>query len=208
METRKQWTIRNKYIVTERRHETEINDFAIDTISGRMLGILFPFSSAQEQRIYVALEADTINIDQPGMEWLSDNEKALYGKLEEQKASVNGMDKLLALFTDTDAAADFMERYFSMYETPNLEADEADLFGWDAVADDITHQLGQGAYEVGNWLEIEISWIHTKNGNTELVTVGRIAEMPIPDPEQINDPEYNDESGFIGDWVGQYKLTI
>lgn len=207
METRKQWTIRNKYIVTERRHETEINDFAIDTISGRMLGILFPFSSAQEQRIYAALEADTINIDQPGMEWLSAIEKALYGKLEDQKASVNGMDKLLALFTDTDAAADFMERYFSMYETPNLEADEVDLFGWNAVADDITHQLGQGAYEVGNWLEIEISWIHTKNGNTELVTVGQIAEMPIPDPEQINDSEYNDKSGFIGDWVGTYKLS-
>ncbi len=207
METRKQWTIRKKYIVTERPHKTEISDFAIDTISGRMLGILFPFSAAQEQRIYADLEAGTINLKQPGMEWLSDSEKALYDKLEGQKASVSGMDKLLALFTDTDAAADFMERYFSMYETPNLKADEADLFGWNAVADEITHQLGQGAYEVGNWLEIEISWIHTRNGNTELVTVGRITEMPIPDPEQINDPEYNDESGFIGDWVGQYKLT-
>ena len=204
----KQWTIRKKYIVTERPHKTEISDFAIDTISGRMLGILFPFNEGQEQRIYADLEADTINLNQPGMEWLSDSEKALYDKLEDQKASGNGMDKLLALFTDTDAAADFMERYFSMYETPNLEADEVDLFGWDAVADEITHQLGQGAYEVGNFLEIEIGRTHTRNGNPELVTVGRIAEMPIPDPEQINDPEYNDESGFIGDWVGQYKLTI
>ena len=78
----KQWTIRNKYIVIERRHETEISDFAIDTISGRMLGILFPFSADQEQLIYAALEADTINIDQPGMEWLSDVERNLYKEWE------------------------------------------------------------------------------------------------------------------------------
>ena len=178
METRKQWTIRNKYIVTERRHETEINDFAIDTISGRMLGILFPFSSAQEQRIYAALEADTINIDQPGMEWLSESEKALYDKLEDQKASVNGMDKLLALFTDTDAAADFMERYFSMYETPNLKADEVDLFGWDAVADEISNQLWQRPYEIGDFVEIEISRLNTKTGSPELITVGELVEKP------------------------------
>ena len=67
----KQWTIRKRYIVTERPHKTEISDFAIDTISGRMLGILIPFSSAQEQRIYADLESGIINIDQPCMEWLS-----------------------------------------------------------------------------------------------------------------------------------------
>ena len=174
----KQWTIRKRYIVTERPHKTEISDFAIDTISGRMLGILFPFSSAQEQRIYAALEADTINIDQPGMEWLSAIEKALYDKLEDQRASVNGMDKLLALFTDADAAADFMERYFSMYETPNLKADEVDLFGWDAVADEISNLVWQRPYEIGDFVEIEISRLNTKTGSTELITVGELVEKP------------------------------
>ena len=181
METRKQWTIRNKYIVTEKRHETEINDFAIDAISGRMLGILFPFSSAQEQRIYADLESGIINIDQPCMEWLSESEKALYRKLEDQKASVNGMDKLLALFTDTDAAADFMDRYFSMYETPNLKADEVDLFGWDAVADEISNLVWQRPYEIGDFVEIEISRLNTKTGNPELITVGELVEKPTED---------------------------
>ena len=178
METRKQWTIRNKYIVTERQHETEISDFAIDTISGRLLGILLPFSSAQEQRIYADLESGIINIDQPCMEWLSESEKALYRKLEDQKASVNGMDKLLALFTDTDAAADFMDRYFSMYETPNLKADEVDLFGWDAVADEISNLVWQRPYEIGDFVEIEISRLNTKTGNPELITVGELVEKP------------------------------
>ena len=181
METRKQWTIRNKYIVTERQHETEISDFAIDTISGRMLGILFPFSSAQEQRIYADLESGIINIDQPCMEWLSESEKALYRKLEDQKASVNGMDKLLALFTDTDAVADFMERYFSMYETPNLKADEVDLFGWDAVADEISNLVWQRPYEIGDFVEIEISRLNTKTGSAELITVGELVEKPTED---------------------------
>ena len=178
METRKQWTIRNKYIVTERQHETEISDFAIDTISGRLLGFLLPFSSAQEQRIYADLESGIINIDQPCMEWLSSSEKALYSKLEDQKASVNGMDKLLALFTDTDAAADFMDRYFSMYETPNLKADEVDLFGWDAVADEISNLVWQRPYEIGDFVEIEISRLNTKTGNPELITVGELVEKP------------------------------
>ena len=178
METRKQWTIRKKYIVTERPHKTEISDFAIDTISGRMLGILFPFSAAQEQRIYADLESDTINLKQPGMEWLSDSEKALYDKLEDQKGSANGMDKLLALFTDTDAAADFMDRYFSMYETPNLKADEVDLFGWDAVADEISNLVWQRPYEIGDFVEIEISRLNTKTGNPELITVGELVEKP------------------------------
>ena len=178
METRKQWTIRNKYIVTERQHETEISDFAIDTISGRLLGFLLPFSSAQEQRIYADLESGIINIDQPCMEWLSSSEKALCDKLEDQKASVNGMDKLLALFTDTDAAADFMDRYFSMYETPNLKADEVDLFGWDAVADEISNLVWQRPYEIGDFLEIEISRLNTKTGNPELITVGELVEKP------------------------------
>jgi hypothetical protein len=178
METRKQWTIRNKYIVTERQHETEISDFAIDTISGRMLGILFPFSSAQEQRIYADLESGIINIDQPCMEWLSSSEKALYDKLEDQKGSANGMDRLLALFTDTDAAADFMDRYFSMYETPNLKADEADLFGWDAVADEISNLVWQRPYEIGDFVEIEINRLNTKTGNPELITVGELVEKP------------------------------
>ena len=178
METRKQWIIRNKYIVTERQHETEISDFAIDTISGRLLGFLLPFSSAQEQRIYADLESGIINIDQPCMEWLSSSEKALCDKLEDQKASVNGMDKLLALFTDTDAAADFMDRYFSMYETPNLKADEVDLFGWDAVADEISNLVWQRPYEIGDFVEIEISRLNTKTGNPELITVGELVEKP------------------------------
>ena len=178
METRKQWTIRNKYIVTERQHETEISDFAIDTISGRMLGILFPFRSAHEQRIYAELESGIINIDQPCMEWLSGSEKALYHKLEVQKSSINSTDKLLALFTDVDAAADFMERYFSMYETPNLAAIEVDLFEWGDVADEISNLVWQRPYEIGDFVEIEISRLNTKTGNPELITVGELVEKP------------------------------
>ena len=192
----KQWTIRKKYIVTERPHETEINDFAIDTISGRMLGILFPFSSAQEQRIYADLESGIINIDQPCMEWLSDSEKALYRKLEDQKASANGMDKLLALFTDTDAAADFMDRYFSMYETPNLKADEADLFGWDAVADEISNLVWQRPYEIGDFVEIEISRLNTKTGNPELITVGELVEKPTEDIFTFGADDIQFSSGY------------
>ncbi|MPM79043.1 hypothetical protein SDC9_126074 [bioreactor metagenome] len=115
------------------------------------------------------------------MEWLSSSEKALYSKLEDQKASVNGMDKLLALFTDTDAAADFMDRYFSMYETPNLKADEVDLFGWDAVADEISNLVWQRPYEIGDFVEIEISRLNTKTGSTELITVGELVEKPTED---------------------------
>ena len=199
METRKQWTIRNKYIVTERQHETEISDFAIDTISGRLLGFLLPFSSAQEQRIYADLESGIINIDQPCMEWLSESEKALYRKLEDQKASANGMDKLLALFTDTDAAADFMDRYFSMYETPNLKADEVDLFGWDAVADEISNLVWQRPYEIGDFVEIEISRLNTKTGNPELITVGELVEKPTEDIFTFG----ADDIQFSGD----YKFT-
>lgn len=195
----KQWTIRKKYIVTERPHETEINDFAIDTISGRMLGILFPFSEGQEQRIYAALEADTINIDQPGMEWLSESEKALYDKLENQKASVNGMDKLDNLFIDAAAAMAFKERYFSMYETPNLEADEVDLFGWDAVADEISNQLWQRPYEIGEFVEIEISRLNTKTGSPELITVGELVEKPVEEIFTFG----ADDIQFIGG----YKFT-
>lgn len=199
METRKQWTIRNKYIVTERQHETEISDFAIDTISGRLLGFLLPFSSAQEQRIYADLESGIINIDQPCMEWLSSSEKALCDKLEDQKASVNGMDKLLALFTDTDAAADFMDRYFSMYETPNLKADEVDLFGWDAVADEISNLVWQRPYEIGDFVEIEISRLNTKTGNPELITVGELVEKPTEEIFTFG----ADDIQFIGG----YKFT-
>ena len=177
----KQWIIRNKYIVTERRHETEISDFAVDTISGRVLGVLFPFRSAHERRIYAELESGIINIDQPCMEWLSGSEKALYHKLEVQKSSINSTDKLLALFTDVDAAADFMERYFSMYETPNLAASEVDLFEWGDVADEISNLVWQRPYEIGDFVEIEISRLNTKTGNPELITVGELVEKPTED---------------------------
>ena len=199
METRKQWIIRNKYIVTERRTKTEISDFAIDTISGCLLGFLLSFSSAQEQRIYADLESGIINIDQPCMEWLSESEKALYRKLEDQKASVNDMDKLLALFTDTDAAAAFMDRYFSMYETPNLKADEADLFGWDAAADEISNLVWQRPYEIGDFVEIEISRLNTKTGNPELITVGELIEKPTEEIFTFG----ADDIQFIGG----YKFT-
>ena len=186
----KQWIIRNKYIVTERRHETEISDFAVDTISGRVLGVLFPFRSAHERLIYAELESGIINIDQPCMEWLSGSEKALYHKLEVQKSSINSTDKLLALFTDVDAAADFMERYFSMYETPNLKADEVDLFGWDAVADEISNLVWQRPYEIGDFVEIEISRLNTKTGNPELITVGELVEKPTEDNEFSGDYKF------------------
>ena len=77
----KTWIIKNKFIVTEREHIHDVSDFSIDLLDGRMLGILFPYSVEQERHILEELNAGTVNFNQAGMEWLSDDEKALYGQL-------------------------------------------------------------------------------------------------------------------------------
>lgn len=115
--------------------------------------------------------------------------------------------KLKELFIDEYSMHEFMGGYFSMYKTPTLSEEDIDCFGWDAVADEINSVLGQGMYDVCNWVMVEIGSMHTLSGNPELITVGYLVEMPVPDPEQENDPDYNDETGFIGDYVGNYKLS-
>ena len=77
----KQWIIKNKFVVTEREHIHDVSDFALDLLDGRMLGILFPYSVEQERYILQELNAGTVNFNQAGMEWLSDDEKAVYGQL-------------------------------------------------------------------------------------------------------------------------------
>lgn len=97
--------------------------------------------------------------------------------------------KLEKMFVNAEAMALFMNRYFSMYET---ETEDIDLFGWDAVADDIEYAIyNYGAYKkIGQFVEIEISRNNTKNGNPELVTVGEIVAAPSYDAE--NDQWYGD----------------
>ena len=100
-----------------------------------------------------------------------------------------GYSKLEKMFVNADAMVAFMNRYFSMYET---EIDDIDLFGWDAVADDIDYAINNyGAYKkIGDFVEIEISRNNTKNGNQELVTVGEIVAVPRYDAE--DDQWYGD----------------
>ena len=72
---------KNKFVVTEREHIHDVSDFSIDLMDGRMLGILFPYSVEQERYILQGLNAGTLDFNQAGMEWLSDDEKAVYGQL-------------------------------------------------------------------------------------------------------------------------------
>ena len=113
-----------------------------------------------------------------------------YIKLEEKK--MRGWGKLGKLFIDEDSMAEFMNRYFDMYET---DIEDIDLFGWDAVADDIEYAINNyGAYKnVGDFVEVEISRNNTKNGNPELITVGEVVESPNYDSE-------------TDQWYGDYKL--
>ena len=113
-----------------------------------------------------------------------------YIKLEEKKMS--GWGKLGKLFIDEDSMAEFMNRYLDMYET---DIEDIDLFGWDAVADDIEYAINNyGAYKnIGDFVEVEISRNNTKNGNPELITVGEVVESPNYDSE-------------TDQWYGDYKL--
>ena len=100
--------------------------------------------------------------------------------------------KLGKLFIDADSMAEFMNRYFDMYET---DIEDIDLFGWDAVADDIEYAINNyGAYKnIGDFVEVGISRNNTKNGNPELITVGEVVESPNYDSE-------------TDQWYGDYKL--
>ena len=89
--------------------------------------------------------------------------------------------KLEKFFVDGNVMSEFMNRYFSQYET---EIDDIDLFGWDSVADDIESELNSSNWILeGEYLEIEIPWYATKTGNPELVTVGECVETPTHDVE-------------------------
>lgn len=75
-------TIRNRYVVTEMFYERDLKAFALDTLDGEMMGVLFPYNKEQEDRIFAALASEEIDFDQAGMEWLSEDSKALYEKME------------------------------------------------------------------------------------------------------------------------------
>ena len=110
--------------------------------------------------------------------------------------------KLQELFVDETSMRDFQERYLAAYKGDH----EIECFGWDAVADDIYNTLGSYILEIGRFPEIEIGSFYTNSGNPELIEVGELVGMPVPDPDQVNDPDYNDETGFIGDYVGNYEF--
>lgn len=112
------------------------------------------------------------------------------------------MNQLKQYFTNEKSMRTFQESYLSAYRGDY----EIEYFGWDSVADDINETLGQGIYEVGDFATIEISGTFTKSRNPELIEVGQLVEVPIPDPEQVNDPDFNDDTGFFGDYVGGYRF--
>lgn len=112
------------------------------------------------------------------------------------------MKKLQQLFTNEKSMKDFQESYLAAYRGEY----EIEYFGWDSVADDIYEALGQTPVEAGDFLNVEISSTFTKSHNPELIDVGQLVEVPVPDPDQLEDPDFNDETGFLGDYVGDYKF--
>lgn len=112
------------------------------------------------------------------------------------------MEKLQQLFINQESMKEFQERYLAEYRGEN----EIDYFGWDSVLDDIYEVAGQSILEVGDFVTIEIGSTFTKSRNPELIEVGQLVEIPVPDPDYANDPEFNDKTGYIGDYVGDYKF--
>ena len=113
------------------------------------------------------------------------------------------MEKLQQLFVNEESMRSFQESYLNAYRGNH----EIDYFGWDSVVDDIYETAGQSILDVGDFVTIEISSTFTKSKNPELIEVGQLVEIPVPDPDQANDPDFNDETGFIGDYVGDYKFS-
>lgn len=114
------------------------------------------------------------------------------------------MNEMSNLFLDYDSMIYFKEYYVSKLKN---KPKELYLYGWESVADDISEACGQSILNVGEGVEIEISSTFTASGNPELIPVGELVEIPVPDPEMVNDPYYIDETGYIGDYVGQYKFV-
>lgn len=113
------------------------------------------------------------------------------------------MNEMRNVFKDYDSMIYFKEVYVSKLK---MKPEELYQYGWESVADDISEACGQSILNVGEGVEIEISSTFTASGNPELIPVGELVEIPVPDPEMINDSYYLDETGYIGDYVGDYKF--
>lgn len=98
------------------------------------------------------------------------------------------VDKLKEMFTSIPHYEDFKQRYHDLYKTDL----EIEYFGWDGVADDISEEIGRRGYEKGEYVEIEIPWVHTRSGRTELIFVDELVEVPVMTEDE--------------DYVGEYKF--
>ena len=78
----KVWLIRESYVVTEILFQPELHAFELDTLDGNMLGILFPSDKEHESRIREDLASGSIDLDQPAMEWLSKETRAVFDKMK------------------------------------------------------------------------------------------------------------------------------
>ena len=53
-------------------------------------------------------------------------------------------------------------------------------------------KIGRRGYEKGEYVEIEIPWVNTRSGRTELIFVDELVEVPVMTEEE--------------DYVGDYKF--
>lgn len=95
-------------------------------------------------------------------------------------------DKLREMFTSDVHYEDFRQRYLALYKSYL----DVDYFGWENVAEDINEEIGRRGYEKGEYVEIEIPWVHTRSGRTELIFVDELVEVP----------EFGEDGGFVGDY--------
>lgn len=98
--------------------------------------------------------------------------------------------ELGSLFETTEAAVDFAQSYWDELKE-DRRTSEMDTYGWESVADDIIETIGQGVYEEGDFVNIEIGSYWTKSGNPELIHVGELASVP----------ELNEDGDFKGEYI-------
>lgn len=93
------------------------------------------------------------------------------------------------LFTTEEAAIEFANIYWNELKD-SARTSEIDTYGWDSVADDISHTVGQMIVESGDFVEIEISSGQTKSGNPELILVGELVDVPTENEDGDYDGDY------------------
>ena len=114
---------------------------------------------------------------------------------------------LKELFKSEESMNQFKERYFEAFNKERLYEDDIKYINWDSVADDIYLAFQNYNLTVGDLVDIELGQYYSKTGNPVMIHVGEIVEIPVPDPEHLDDPAYNDGDVFLGDFVGDYRFA-